>query len=41
MKTELEILTQQYKELSQNFIDLERLNLYLISHHSTAIDAAH
>jgi Fic family protein len=40
MKTELEILTQQYKNLSQNFIDLERLNLYLISHHSTAIEGS-
>jgi Fic family protein len=40
MKTELEILTQEYKALSQNFIDLERLNLYLISHHSTAIEGS-
>jgi Fic family protein len=40
MKTELETLTQQYKSLSQNYIDLERLNLYLISHHSTAIEGS-
>ena len=40
MKTELEILTQEYKTLSQNYFDLERLNLYLISHHSTAIEGS-
>ncbi|AFK05699.1 filamentation induced by cAMP protein Fic (plasmid) [Emticicia oligotrophica DSM 17448] len=40
MKTELEKLTQEYKALSQNYIDLERLNLYLISHHSTAIEGS-
>ncbi len=33
-------MTQQYEELSQNYIDLERLNLYLISHHSTAIEGS-
>ncbi len=40
MATELEILTQQYKNLSQSFIDLDRLNLYSISHHSTAIEGS-
>lgn len=33
-------MTQQYEELRQNYIDLERLNLYLISHHSTAIEGS-
>lgn len=40
MASELEILTNQYKNLSKNYLDLERLNLYLISHHSTAIEGS-
>lgn len=40
MKTELEILTEKYRFLSQNYFDLERLNLYLISHHSMAIEGS-
>ncbi|MER0441593.1 Fic family protein [Emticicia sp. W12TSBA100-4] len=40
MTSELEILTNQYKNLSKNYLDLERLNLYLISHHSTAIEGS-
>jgi Fic family protein len=36
--TEIEILTQNYKKLSSSYFDLERLNFYLISHHSTAIE---
>lgn len=40
MKSEIEILTNQYKNLSKNYVDLERLNLYLISHHSTAIEGS-
>ncbi len=38
MASELEIVTKQYQTLSKNYLDLERLNLYLISHHSTAIE---
>jgi Fic family protein len=40
MKKELDILTEQYKELIKTYLDLERLNLYLISHHSTAIEGS-
>jgi Fic family protein len=40
MNTELEILTSNYKELSQSFVDLDRLNLYLMSHHSTSIEGS-
>ena len=40
MTSELEILTKQYKELNQKFLDIERHNLYLISHHSTAIEGS-
>jgi len=38
--SELDILTNQYKNLAANYLDLERLNLYLISHHSTAIEGS-
>jgi Fic family protein len=40
MKNELEILTKKYIELSKNYFDLDRLNHYLISHHSTAIEGS-
>ncbi|MFN3784817.1 MAG: Fic family protein [Spirosomataceae bacterium] len=40
MASELELVTEQYKNLSKNYLDLERLNLYLISHHSTAIEGS-
>jgi Fic family protein len=40
MKNELEILTEKYIELSKTFFDLDRLNHYLISHHSTAIEGS-
>lgn len=40
MVSELDILTNQYKNLAANYLDLERLNLYLISHHSTAIEGS-
>lgn len=36
----LDQLTASYKELSQSYVDLERLNLYLLSHHSTAIEGS-
>jgi Fic family protein len=40
MKNELDILTKKYLEISKNFFDLDRLNHYLISHHSTAIEGS-
>ena len=40
MPTSLEILTQEYEELCKNFIDIARHHLYLISHHSTAIEGS-
>ncbi len=40
MKSKLALLTQEYRTLSQSYIDLERLNHYLISHHSTAIEGS-
>ena len=38
MREELATLTNQYIELSKTYLDLERLNFYLLSHHSTAIE---
>lgn len=40
MDNALEFLTQKYIELSKTFFDLDRLNHYLISHHSTAIEGS-
>ncbi len=40
MENDLEILTKKYIELSKTFFDLDRLNHYLISHHSTAIEGS-
>jgi Fic family protein len=40
MKSTLEILTSKYTELSKSFVDLDRLNLYLMSHHSTSIEGS-
>jgi Fic family protein len=40
MKNDLQILTKKYLELSKNYFDLDRLNHYLISHHSTAIEGS-
>jgi Fic family protein len=40
MKTAIDILTKKYQTLCQSYANLERLNLYLISHHSTAIEGS-